>query len=409
VMDRRTLLAAAVGAPAIIHGSTEKRGHSYSEVERLLAKGDVKGKLTREDLPTPALLLDMDAFEFNVAKMTKYCKDHDRALRPHGKSHKCPEIAKALMRAGAGGACAAKLSEAEVFAANGVSGLLITTAVVGRQKIERAVRLAQHSRDTIFCADNAQNVRDLNEAAGAAHIRMNVVIELFIGGRSGIQPGDPALGLAQLITSLPNLQLVGIHAYAGHASHVIGWEERRKSSQAAMAPAVETARLFEKNGIECPLVTGGSTGTYNIDSSIKGITELQPGSFLFMDVDYARVGGKDGPVYQDFRTSLSVLTTVVSKPTDSLAVVDGGYKAFATDKPYTPEAKGIPGIIYTWGGDEHGKLDLAKAEAPVNLGDRIEFIVPHCDPSVNLYDRIHCVRGENVEAVWRIAARGMSQ
>jgi len=315
-----------------------------------------------------------------------------------------------LLRAGAVGCCAAKISEAEVFASNGVSGLLITTAVIGKQKIERAVRLSTQHRDTIFSVDNAQNVRDLNDAAGAAHIKMNVAVDLFIAGRTGIQPGEPALGLAQLIASLPNLQLIGIQAYAGQASHVIGWEERRKVSQAAMSKAVETARLFEKNGIECPLLSGGSTGSYNIDAGIKGITELQPGSFLFMDVDYSRIGGKDGePVYKDFRTSLSVLTTVVSKPTDGLAIVDGGFKAFSTDKPFTPEAKGIAGIAYAWGGDEHGKLDLSKASAAVNVGDRLEFIVPHCDPSVNLYDRIHCVRGDSVEAVWKIAARGMSQ
>ena len=181
-----------------------------------------------------------------------------------------------------------------MFAANGVGGLLITTAVIGKQKIERAVRLSSQRHDTIFCVDNAQNVRDLNDAAGVAHIKMNVAVDLFIAGRTGIQPGEPALGLAQLIDSLPNLKLAGIQAYAGQASHVIGWEERRKVSQAAMGRAVETARLFEKNGIECPLLTGGSTGTYNIDSEIKGISELQPGSFMFMDVDYSRIGGKDG-------------------------------------------------------------------------------------------------------------------
>jgi D-serine deaminase-like pyridoxal phosphate-dependent protein len=200
----------------------------------MLAKGDVKGKLTRDELPTPALVLDLDAFEFNVAKMAKHCQDNNRAFRPHGKTHKCPEIAKALIRAGAVGACAAKLSEAEVFAANGVNGLLITTAVIGKQKIERAAKLASHSHDTIFCVDNAQNVRDLNEAAGAAHIKMNVAVDLFVAGRTGIQPYEPALGLAQLIASLPNLQLVGIQAYAGHAAHVIGWEERSKVSRAAM-------------------------------------------------------------------------------------------------------------------------------------------------------------------------------
>jgi D-serine deaminase-like pyridoxal phosphate-dependent protein len=409
-MKRRNFLAAAAAAPTVLRSSTEKRSHTYAEVEKILAKGDVKGKLTRDDLPTPALMLDLDAFESNVAKMAKHCKDHDRALRPHGKTHKCPEIAKALIRAGAVGACAAKISEAEVFAANGVGGLLVTTAVIGKQKIERAVRLSSQRHDTIFCVDNAQNVRDLNDAAGVAHIKMNVAVDLFIAGRTGITPGEPALGLAQIISTLPNLKLIGIQSYAGHASHVIGWEERRKVSQTAMGRAVDTARLFAKSGIECPLLTGGSTGTYNIDSDIKGITELQPGSFMFMDVDYGRIGGKDGaPAYQDFRNSLSVLTTVVSKPSDNLAIVDGGYKAFSTDKPFTPEAKGIAGIGYSWGGDEHGKLDLAKASAPVNVGNRVEFIIPHCDPSVNLYDRMYCLRGDNVEAVWKIAARGMSQ
>ncbi len=396
-------------APSVLRSTTRKRGRTYAEVEKILARGDVKGKLTRDDLPTPALILDLNAFESNVAKMASHCKASGRALRPHGKSHKCPQIAKALIRAGAVGCCAAKISEAEAFASSGVGGLLVTTAVIGKHKIERAVRLSAKRRDTIFCVDNAQNARDLNDAAGAARIKMNVAMDLFISGRTGIAPGEPALGLAQLISTLPNLKLAGIQAYAGHASHVIGFEERKKVSQAAMALAVDTAGLLEKHGIECALLTGGSTGTYNIDSDIEGISELQPGSFLFMDVDYNRIGGKDSPVYRDFQNSLSVLTTVVSKPSDSLAIVDGGLKAFSTDKPFTPEAKGISGVGYRWGGDEHGKLDLTEASGLVNVGRRIEFIVPHCDPSVNLYDRIHCLRGDNVEAVWKIAARGMCQ
>jgi len=408
-MKRRTFLAAAAGAPAILRSATEKRGYTYAEIEKILARGDVKGKLTRHDLPTPALLLDLEAFESNVAKMAQHARDSRRALRPHGKTHKCPEIAKALIRAGAAGCCAAKLSEAEVFAAHGVTGLLITTAVIGRHKIERAVRLASRRPDTIFSVDNAQNVRDLNEAAGAGRVKLSLAVDLFVGGRTGIQCGDSALGLAQLIASAPNLKLAGIQAYAGQASHVVGFAERRKVSLAAMTPAVETRRLFEKHGIACPLLSAGSTGTYNIDSEIDGITEIQPGSFIFMDVDYNRIGGSDGPVYRDFRNSLSVLTTVVSKPTDQQAVVDGGLKAFSTDKPFPPEARHIQGITFSWGGDEHGRLNIARASAPVSVGDRIEFIIPHCDPSVNLYDRINCLRGDSVEAVWRIAARGMSQ
>jgi D-serine deaminase-like pyridoxal phosphate-dependent protein len=379
------------------------------EIDEMLHADLKRGVLTREDLPTPALMLDMDAFESNIAKMAAYAKEHNRSLRPHGKTHKCPEVAKALIRAGAVGACAAKISEAEAFAQNGVTGILVTTAVIGKDKIERAVRLASAHPDTIFSVDNAQNVRDLNAAAGAAKSRLNLVLDLWVGRRTGIQPGKAALGLAQLIDSLPHVKLAGLQAYAGHASHVIGFEERKKASREAMAPALETRRLIESSGIQVPLLTGGSTGTYNIDSEIDGITELQPGSFMFMDVDYGRIGGQDGPVYRDFRNSLSVLTTVVSKPADAVAVVDGGYKAFSTDKPFTPEARHLPSLIFSWAGDEHGIVKMAGVSLPVGVGDRIEFIIPHCDPSVNLYDKIYCLRGGNVEAVWNIAARGMSQ
>ena len=176
-----------------------------------------------------------------------------------------------------------------------------------------------------------------------------------------------------------------------------------------MGPAVETRCLIEAHGIHVPLLTGSSTGTYNIDSEIDGVTELQPGSFMFMDVDYRRIGGQDGPVYRDFHTALSVITTVVSKPADAIAVVDGGFKAFSTDKPFAPEACSLPGLTFSWAGDEHGIIRMDGASLPVKVGDRIEFIIPHCDPSVNLYDRIYCLRGENVEDVWNIAARGMSQ
>lgn len=367
------------------------------------------GRLSREDLPTPALLLDLDAFERNIARMSRFARDHHRALRPHGKTHKCPEIAKVLIRAGAVGCCAAKLSEAEVFAREGVTGLLVTTEVIGKPKIERAVRLASRNRDIIFCVDNLQNARELNEAAGAGRVRLNVAVDLHVGGRTGVLPGEPALALAEWIDSSPNLKLAGIQAYAGHASHVVGFEERAKTSRQAMAQAVETRRLFEKKGLPCPLLTGASTGTYSIDAEIDGITELQPGSFIFMDLDYRRIGGREGSEYRDFESALSVLTTVVSQPTPRMAIVDGGFKAFSTDKPFMPEAKGIRNMPYVWAGDEHGRLDLTNASAPVKVGDRIEFIVPHCDPSVNLYDRIYCLRGETVEAEWPIAARGMSQ
>lgn len=407
MQSRRTFIATGIAAPALLSG---RSSYSWAEIERLIARGDVKGKLTRADLPTPALLLDLDAFESNVNKMFTYVKGKGRDIRPHGKTHKCPEIAKRLVQAGAVGACAAKLSEAEVFAQSGVRGLLVTTAVVGPYKIERAIRLAKLAPDTIFSVDNAQNVKDLNAAAQAAKVKLNLAVDLWVGNRTGIVPGEPAVALVESMQGLSNVKFTTLQAYAGHASHTVGWEARVKASQEAMGKAVETRRLLAKKGIECKHLTGGSTGTYNIDSDIDGITELQPGSFMFMDVDYNRIGSKDGNAfYGDFKNSLTVFTTVVSKPNDDLAIVDGGLKAFSTDKPYPPRHKSDPGVTYAFGGDEHGKLSFAASAKHLNVGDKAEFVIPHCDPSVNLYDKMFCLRGDNVEAVWRVAARGMSQ
>jgi len=403
---RRSLLASGLSAAALY---AAKSSYSYAEIDRMIARGDVKGKLSKADLPTPALIVDIDAFESNVKKMVTYVKGKGRAIRPHGKTHKCPEIAKYIIGQGAVGACAAKLSEAEAFAENGVKGLLVTTAVIGKHKIERAVAMARKHPDIIYCVDNAQNAQDLNDAAGQGKVRLNVALDLWVGRRTGILPGDAAVALGEAVAKLPNLRLHGIQAYAGHAAHVNGFENRKKVSIEAMMPAVETRHALEKKGIACPWLSGGSTGTYNIDTHIEGITELQPGSFMFMDIDYNRIGGESGSaVYNDFQNSLFVLTTVVSKPKDDTAIVDGGLKAFSTDKPFPPVWRGGDQLPYAFAGDEHGRLTMT-AGKQVNVGDRLEFIIPHCDPSVNLHDRIYAVRGDQVEAVWRVAARGLGQ
>lgn len=362
----------------------------------------------RGDIPTPALLLDLDAFESNITTMAAHLRARGKAFRPHGKTHKCPEVARALIQAGAVGCCAARLAEAEVFAEHGIRGLLITTAVIGPGKIARAVALAAKAPDTIFCVDHAANIRDLNAAAASVPgLVLQLAIDLYFG-RTGVMPGSPAVELARLIAALPQVTLAGLQSYDGEAAHTMPFEARRQRTNGSMAKAVETKALIERDGIPCPLVTGGSTGTYRFDAENPGITELQPGSFVFMDIDYGRIGGPDGPEYRDFKNALTVVTTVVSCP-PGFAIVDGGYKAFSTDRPFTPRPVNLPGIAYGWAGDEHGRLNLADAPHDVNVGDRIEFIPPHCDPTVNLYDHIHVLRGERVEAVWPVAARGKSQ
>jgi D-serine deaminase-like pyridoxal phosphate-dependent protein len=361
---------------------------------------------SRGDIPTPALLLDLDAFEQNIRTMASHLKARNKAFRPHGKTHKCPEIARRLIDAGAVGCCAARLSEAEVFAAHGIGGLLVTTAVVGRSKIARAIALARKAPDTMFVVDDEQNVRDINSAAPDGP-PVRLLIDLYFG-RTGIEPGEPALKLAQLIDSLPHVTLEGLQSYDGQAAHTTPFAARGERTNGNMAKAIETKARIERAGIRCSMVTGGSTGTYRFDSENPGMTELQPGSFIFMDLEYRGIGGPDGAEYGDFQHALTVVTTVVSRPA-GFAIVDGGYKAFSTDRPFTPRPVDFDGVEYGWAGDEHGRLELSRASRDVKVGDRLAFIPPHCDPTVNLYDQIYALRGDRVEAVWPIAARGKSQ
>lgn len=406
IRNRRHFLIGMAAAPNILFGATR----TWSEVDRMLASGNIKGKLSKDDVPTPALILDLDLFEGNAARMANHAKSRGRALRPHAKTHKSADIAKYLIRQGAVGACAAKISEAEALANEGVTGFLITGAMVGPWRIERAVALARRRPETIYIVDNVQNAKDMNEAAVAGKVKLNIAIDLLVGRRNGIQPGAPAVALAETVTQLPGLKLAGLQAYSGHSSHVKGFEARRKMSQEMMGMAVETRRSLEQKGILCNWLSGGSTGTYNIDSEIEGVTELQPGSYLLMDQGYNSIGGADGNErYSDFGNALTVITSVYSKPSDDTAIVDGGLKTFSTDSGGVPQSISHAGVTYAWGGDEHGRIDITKSEKPVHLGTRMEFLVPHCDPTVNLHNRIVCHRKGQVEAVWRVTARGMLQ
>lgn len=360
--------------------------------------------LTKHDLPTPTLVLDLDRFEANLARMSRHAQTAGIALRPHAKTHKCVEVARRQLAAGALGVCVATLREAEAMAAGGIPGLLITSEMVGPAKISRLVRLTRAHPDTMSVIDHPRHADDLNAAAAAAGVRLNVLVDIDpIGRRTGVQPGAPAIELARHAARLPRLNLRGIHCYSGPSSHVVGFEARKAHSEKVMAPAIETFQQLQREGLPVEILSGGSTGTYNIDSELKGMTELQVGSYVFMDVDYRNIGGRSGPVYDDFSPALQVIATVISRNERDRATVDAGFKAFATDRKFGPDVLGIEGVKYGFSGDEHGILDLRGASREVKLGDRIEFIVPHCDPNVNLYDRLYCLRGERVEAVWPIA------
>jgi D-serine deaminase-like pyridoxal phosphate-dependent protein len=355
------------------------------------------------DLPTPCLLLDLDGFQANVEQMSRFAGDRGVALRPHAKTHKCVNIARRQIEKGAVGISVATIAEAEVMARAEIRGLLLTAEMVGEPKIARLMQLARKAPDTMVVVDHADNARDLEQAAAAAQLQLHVLIDLDIGqNRTGVEPGVPALKLAQTIANLPNLRLKGLCAYAGHVAHTVGFAERRAGSQRALQRAIATRDLLVKNGHEVEILTGASTGTYNIDADITGLTELQSGSYVFMDVEYRRIGGKGGTLYDDFVPALSVLATVIHR-SGNKAIVDAGLKAFATDRPFGPEP--VDGTLgrYEFAGDEHGRLLVEK---DIKLGEKVRFITPHCDPTVNLYDRIHCVRGDVVEDVWPIMERG---
>jgi D-serine deaminase-like pyridoxal phosphate-dependent protein len=365
--------------------------------------------VNRDDIPTPALLLDAARFDRNLARMAEHVRKTGKNLRPHAKTHRCPDIARRQIQAGALGVACAKLGEAEVMAAAGVRGLLVTTEIVSAQAIARLVRLVESAPDTLVVVDNATNVEALAQAIAARGIALNVLVDIDVGGRrTGVQPGEPAVALARALARHPSLRLRGLQGYAGQCAHVMGWAARREASHKAMAPLMETRTLFEQARLPVEIVAGGSTGTYNIDVELPGLTELQSGSYCVMDLDYRRIGGRDGEALTDFEMALTVVATVVSVPTADRAMVDAGLKAFSTDRPFPPEPVERPGITYEFAGDEHGRLTVTDPSRAPRLGERIEFFPPHCDPTFNLYDRVYLVRGHTVEAVWPIAARGRS-
>jgi D-serine deaminase-like pyridoxal phosphate-dependent protein len=338
--------------------------------------------------------------------MSRHATSESISLRPHAKTHKCPEIAKRQIGAGALGVCVATIREAEAMASAGIEGLLITSEVIGWSSIERLISITRRQPDTMSIVDNYDHAEQLNDAAQKDKLILNVLIDVDPGmRRTGVPGGERAVKLAEKIMKLPHLKLRGIHAYSGISAHVKGFDARRAHSLKAMESAVETFHQLKKRGLPVEILTGGSTGTYNIDTSLNGMTELQVGSYVFMDMEYHMIGGKGGDVYDDFAPSISVLATVISKSYSDVATVDAGIKAFATDRNFGPQPKDITGINYRFGGDEHGILELNKPSREINIGDRLEFLIPHCDPNVNLYDRIYCMRGEKVEAVWPTVGR----
>jgi len=345
--------------------------------------------LTKREVPTPALLLDLDAFEANLALMARQVQQSGKQLRPHAKAHKCVEIARRQLASGACGVCVATVAEAELMAQAGIGGLLLTSPLADPLKMARAVAVG-----AMVTVDHLDAVAWYEDAARAANRTVDVLVDLDVGDhRTGAASTAQAVEIAQAVDRAAHLRLRGLQGYSGSASHGATQQERRRTSEDAFQNAVRTREALARLGLSTEILTGGSTGTWDIDTRLPLVTELQAGSYVLMDLDYGKLG-------LPFRQALTVLTTVVSANHDRFVTVDGGFKAFAADRGYGPQAPGLPGSNYRWGGDEFGYLDC---DAKPRLGQRIEFIPPHCDPTVNLHRRIYACRGENVEAVWPVA------
>jgi 3-hydroxy-D-aspartate aldolase len=357
------------------------------------------------DVDTPALLVDLDSFERNLRHMAQQVATAAAALRPHSKTHKCPAIALQQIALGAVGVCCQKVSEAEAMVDGGVHDVLISNEIVGSQKISRLMALARRARITV-CVDDRENIAALSEATQAGNGTLDVYVEINVGAnRCGVAPGEPALELARQVAGAPGLRFAGLQAYYGSAQHFRTGKERRDAIGGAVLQATQTRDLIRRFGIECPFVSGAGTGTYSLEASSGVYNELQPGSYVFMDADYARNRADDGSPVSEFKHSLFVYTTVMSHTTRNRAVVDAGMKALSIDAGM-PAVWGVEGTEYIGASDEHGTLTLSDTAKPIHLGDKLRLIPGHCDPTVNMHDWFVGIRNDRVEALWPITARG---
>jgi len=360
-------------------------------------------------LNTPGLIIDLDAFEANVAKMARLCDRQGIKLRPHSKTHKSIEIARRQIAAGAIGICCAKLGEAEVLAAGGIASILITSPIVTAEGGRRLGALNRLCPDLMVVADTIATLEMLDGAAVASGRPLRVIVDVDVGQhRTGIAPGEDMIALARKIAAAPNLLLAGIQGYAGHLMHVADRGERQSRTGDVMAMLKRARAALEEEGLACPIVTGGGTGTFDLDPGAGVLTDLQAGSYIFMDGQYGDVW-ETGDESVPFATSLFVQTTVISANWPGKATTDAGLKSFATDAGNPRIVAGAPkGTPYEFSGDEQGRLLLGPGST-IEVGSIVTCAVPHCDPTVNLYDHYHIVRGDELIDIWPVDARGRSQ
>jgi len=367
---------------------------------------------SRRDLNTPVLIVELDALSRNIERMAAFAASKGLRLRPHAKTHKSPEIARRQVAAGAVGACCAKLGEAEALADGGIlAGLHITSPVVSPPAIERLVALNTRVEGLMCVVDNPGNVRAIGAAASAAGgPPLRLVIDVDPGiHRTGVASPEAAVAVLQAIRAEPALRYAGVQFYCGREQHIESFAERRSTMEERAAVVRAVIAALTAAGGAPDIVTGGGTGTHRIDAELGLFTELQVGSYVFMDSQYLVCDLTGDGQGSPFETSLMVDARVVSANAPNMATLDAGFKAFSTDANPPQILAGAPaGATYFFMGDEHGALFVPDG-TPMALSEMVTLAAPHCDPTVNLYDTYHVVQGDTLRALWPVAGRGRSR
>ena len=353
--------------------------------------------MLKQELDTPALLVDLDRVERTIAEMAAFFRGHGVGWRPHTKGQKVPEIAHMEIEAGALGITCAKLGEAEVMADAGIRDILIANQVVGRRKAERLAALLDRA-DVVVAVDSIVNGEELGVAAHARGKRLRVIVEVDNGmQRAGVPPGEPTVELARRLAALPGLRFCGVMAWEAHC---LGrpMDERRRCCEEAVGTLVATARQCREAGLDADIVSCGGTGTFRITAGIEGITEIQAGGGIFSDVLYESWG-------IDHPFALTVMSTVTSRPTPQRLITDAGRKAMSMDIA-TPRPIGLENVEKVALSAEHGVVTLSQPNASLGVGDKLEWVVGYGDTTVFLHDEMVATRGDRVEATWPVLARG---
>ncbi|MBK4736504.1 DSD1 family PLP-dependent enzyme [Noviherbaspirillum pedocola] len=356
---------------------------------------------------TPSLLLDLAAFERNLDRMQGRADAAGVKLRPHAKAHKTPDIALAQVARGAVGVCCQKVSEALPFVRAGIADIHISNEIATPAKAALLAALARRASMSV-CVDDARQVAMLEDACRAADARLTVFVEIDVGqGRCGVKNAESALRLAEAIAGSSHLRFGGLQAYHGGAQHRRTREERRVAAARAAESAAQTVVRLDAAGIACATVTGGGTGSVEFDLASGVYTEIQPGSYVFMDGDYGR---NEWDAASRFEHSLFIASTVMSVASGTRAVLDAGLKSMAVDSGLPTIWQPSPQALrYVAANDEHGIVEATDGTALPGLGAQVLLVPGHCDPTLNLYDEIVGFRDGRVECLWPVAARGLSR